>query len=216
MNHDNCLPRSELQIPFEARPNEVPALRRIIRQHLGHWGLIGMVEPAQLCVSELATNVIKHVGFGVSATLAVSMAGTNLRLEVQDPFANQLPMAVQSDDHAEDGRGLTLIDAVSERWGVRLISEGKAIWCELVTTLTTPHGHISDRRVSRADELLTAYGKQVCCPGSPGVPPVVEGGDGAVGLIADLLHWVAAHGLDPDSILDQAQSCFKAASGQLS
>ncbi|MET9447281.1 ATP-binding protein [Streptomyces cinerochromogenes] len=212
MNHDNCLPRSELQVPFAAEPREVPALRRIIRQHLAHWGLLGVVDAAQLCVSELATNVIKHVGVGVPATLVVSMEGTNLRLEVRDPSMEQLPRAVRTEGEEEDGRGLALVDAMSQKWGVCLRADGKATWCELATTLTSPHGHVPDHRVSRADKLLTSYGQQVCCTLGLSGSPVTRATEDAVRLIADLLHWVEAHGLDPEATLERARSCFESVS----
>ncbi|MFF9670200.1 ATP-binding protein [Streptomyces eurythermus] len=214
MNHDNCLPRSELRVPFAAEPREVPALRRIIRQHLAHWGLLGVAEAAQLCVSELATNVIRHVGVGVRATLVVSMEGTNLRLEVRDPSMDQLPTSVRTEGQEEGGRGLALVDAMSEKWGVSLRADGKATWCELATTLTSPHGHVPDHRVSRADKLLTTYGQQVCCSLDLSDSPLARAAEDAVRLIADLLHWVEAHGLDPETILDRVQACFDRASAR--
>ncbi|MFF4753116.1 ATP-binding protein [Streptomyces sp. NPDC002514] len=214
MNHDSCLPRSELQVSFIALPNEVPALRRILRQHLTHWGLLGVVEPAQLCVSELATNVIKHVGVGTQARLVVSMEGTNLRLEVQDPFLGKLPEQTSAEGEDEGGRGLALVDAISEKWGVRLTPRWKGTWCELATMLTSPHGHVSDHRVSRADELLTVYGKQICRSVMSDSPSVLQTAKEAVGLIADLLHWVQAHGLDPEDTLESAQVRFEEISAE--
>jgi hypothetical protein len=212
VNHDNCLPRSELEIPFEATPKEVPALRRITRMHLTHWGLPEVVYTAQLCVSELVTNVIEHVGVGVSATLAVSMSGTNLRLEVRDPSVDELPSLGRAGVEAEGGRGLALVDAMSERWGVCLTSTGKTTWCELPTALTSPHGHVPDERVSRADELLTVYGAQCRCSADCGGVGLVQAAEGAVSLIADLLHWIRAHGLDPEATLGKAQASFEAIS----
>ncbi|MFE9019117.1 ATP-binding protein [Streptomyces sp. NPDC007808] len=212
MDHDNCLPRPALEVPFDATPREVPALRRVMRQHLSHWGLLHVLDPAQLCVSELVTNVIRHVGTGVPASLAVSMKGTNLRLEVEDPFIDELPTLGRAETEAEGGRGLALIDAMSEEWGVRLTSAGKVTWCELATELTSPHGHVRDHRVSRADELLTSYGSQGSLSADSVGSAVSQAAEGAVNLIADVLHWVQAHGLDPEITLERAQICFDSAS----
>ncbi|MDX3383599.1 ATP-binding protein [Streptomyces niveiscabiei] len=212
MDHDNCLPRSELRIPFEATPREVPALRRILRQHLTHWGLLGVAEPALLCVSELVTNVIKHVGVGVSGLLAVSMSDTNLRLEVQDPSVDKLPaLPGRVEDESEGGRGLALIDMMCEKWGVRLTEAGKVTWCELATALTSPHGHVRDHHVSRADELLTSYSARTPRYVGTVETSVVRSAEEAVRIIADLLHWIRAHGLDPESTLEKAQECFEGA-----
>lgn len=213
MRHDNCLPRRDWEVSFAAEPREVPALRRIVRLHLTHWGLPGVIEPAQICVSELVSNVIKHVGPGAPTTLAVSMNGTNLRLEVRDPAVDDLPSIVRAPVDAEGGRGLAIIEAVAAEWGVCLTSAGKATWCELATPLVTPHGHVPDHRVQRADVLLGSYSTEVACFAGAGDSLVARATEGAVNLIADLLHWLRAHGLDPEVELDRAWTCYEAASG---
>jgi len=213
VNHDNCLPRKAWEIFFSAEPREVTALRRIIRSHLTRWGLPAVADAAQLCVSELITNVIKHVGVGTPTTLAVSMSGTNLRLEVRDPSMGALSASMPASPEAEDGRGLALVEAMAESWGVCLTAAGKVTWCEIATALTSPHGHVRDHRVARADVLLTAYGEQVARCTDDGEPSLGQSAESAVGLIADLLHWIQAHGLDPDAELDRAHARFETMSG---
>ncbi|WAZ22015.1 ATP-binding protein [Streptomyces cinnabarinus] len=212
MNHDNCVPRKGWEVPFQAAPREVPALRRIMRLHLTYWGLLGVLEDAQLCVTELATNVVKHVGLGAPAVLAVCMNGTKLHLEVQDPHADAVPTLDCAGTHDERGRGLALVDAMSERWGVRRTSAGKATWCELATTLTSPNGHVQDQRVSRADGLLSSYDAHVARFTGAGVAPLDQAAKGAASLIVDLLCWTQAHGLDPELLLEEAQESFEVAS----
>jgi anti-sigma regulatory factor (Ser/Thr protein kinase) len=212
MTHDNCLTRTEWDVSFAAEPREVPALRRIMRLHLLHWGLPNVIETAQLCVTELVSNVIKHVGVGAPTTLAVSMNGTNLRLEVRDPVADELPTVVPFAAEAEGGRGLAIIDTVAENWGVCLTSSGKTTWCELATALTSPHGHVRDHRVQRADALLVSYSAEVARFTGAGDSLVSQATEGAVNLIADLLHWLEAHGLDPEAELDRALASFEAVS----
>jgi signal transduction histidine kinase len=73
----------------------------------------------QLCVSELLTNVIRHVGEGTPVTVRVSCGGGRTRLEVTDPDPRALPVlcaTATADD--ESGRGLALLDALTLRWGV--------------------------------------------------------------------------------------------------
>lgn len=211
VDHDNCLPRRNWEIPFQAEPREVPALRRVMRLHLAHWGLPAVVEAAQLCVSELVTNVIKHVGLGSPATLAVSMNGTNLRLEVRDLAAAVLPEVVPAKTDDEGGRGLALVAALAEKWGVCLTSTGKTTWCELATALETSHGHVQDHRVVRAESVLVAYGAETARTTGTGDTDIAQEAQGAVNLIADLLHWMQAHGLDYKAELERARSCFEAA-----
>jgi anti-sigma regulatory factor (Ser/Thr protein kinase) len=204
--------RKSWELPFLAQPEEVAGLRRIMRLHLNHWGLPGAVEVAQLCVSELVANVITHVGAGTPTTLAVSMKGTHLRLEVQDPDARALPTVLSALPDEEAGRGLSLVDTVADRWGVILNASGKTTWVELATELSAANGHVSDPRVSKAEAVLVLYGdgeglrKQGASPLSLAVAREVS-----VNLIADLLHWLRARGCDPDEALDRAQTHFEAA-----
>ena len=210
MIQEVCMSRKPWDLAFTAVPEEVAALRRIVRLHLGIWGLHDVTDGAQLCVSELVSNVITHVGHGTPATLAVSMNGTRLRIEVHDPDTRALPTLVDAISDSEGGRGMVLVDAVADRWGVLLHPDRKVTWCELETGLTSPNGHVGTVGVMRAEVLLGLYA-------TAGLPR--ESGSGRLGrtmaeeamidVIADVLHWLRAHGCDPEEILDRAQTHFE-------
>ncbi|MFM9700809.1 ATP-binding protein [Streptomyces europaeiscabiei] len=206
--------RMPWNLPFVAEPQEVAALRRIMRLHLGLWGLHEVVETAQLCVSELVSNVINHVGTGTPTTLAVSMNETRLRIEVHDPDTRALPTVLNladGDAGAESGRGMALVNAVAVRWGVQTHADWKVTWCELATGLTSSSGHTGSEPVARAEAILGLYGTtrlpRAARP-SALIRAVAE--ESVSALIADLLHWVRAHGRDADDVLDRAQSRFEA------
>ncbi|QFQ97682.1 ATP-binding protein [Streptomyces phaeolivaceus] len=207
----DCMARKAWDLQFLAEPEEVAALRRIVRLHLGLWGLHHVVDEAQLCVSELVSNVITHVGHGTPATLAVSMHGTYLRIEVYDPDTRALPTLTAADSDSEGGRGMALVDAVTDRWGVQLLADRKMTWCELPTTLTSLNSHRGGPRVTRASEVLDFYG-QVKQPSTSnsGRLSATMAEEAAIIVIADLLHWLRAHGRDPDDALDRAQMHFEA------
>ncbi|MFC7349163.1 MULTISPECIES: ATP-binding protein [Streptomyces] len=95
-------------------------LRNAVRIRLDLWGLADIAPEAQLCASELAANVIKHVGPGTRARLAVSMNGGRLRIEVSDPDTRGVPVLTTRANGEEHGRGLVLVDALADRWGCRL------------------------------------------------------------------------------------------------
>jgi anti-sigma regulatory factor (Ser/Thr protein kinase) len=203
--------RKRWELPFMAEPEEVAGLRRIMRLHLNHWGLLGPIEAAQLCVSELVANVIRHVGAGTPTTLAVSMKGTYLRLEVQDPDARALPTLLSALPDEVVGRGLALVDAVADRWGVIPTASGKTTWVELATELSAANGHVSDPRVSKAEAVLALYGDvEATRKGGTSPLSLAVAEDASVDLIADLLHWLCAHGCDPDQAMDRAQDHFEA------
>ncbi|MEU5096154.1 ATP-binding protein [Streptomyces sp. NPDC020996] len=210
MDQEACVTREPWDLCFTAEPTEVAALRRAMRLHLGIWGLHEITDEAQLCVSELASNVITHVGPGTPATLAVSMSGVHLRIEVHDPDTRALPTLLNANADSEGGRGMALVDALADRWGVQLRPDGKATWCELATGLTSPNGHVAGPGVQRAEALLEFYAgaKPPFRPG-PGRLGRAVAEESVITVITDFLHWLRAHGCDPDEVLDRAQTHFE-------
>ncbi|MFD5480846.1 ATP-binding protein [Streptomyces hawaiiensis] len=206
------MPRKPWDIAFTAEPAEVAALRRIMRLHLDVWGLQDLADEAQLCVSELVSNVITHVGPGTPATLAVSMQGTHLRIEVHDPDPRALPTLRDAGTDSEEGRGMTLVDAVADRWGVLLNPDRKVTWCELTTKLPAPDGHVDAPSVIRAEALLHHYAAAAKPRHGAGrsrlTSAVAE--ESVIAAITDFLHWFRAHGRDVDEMLDRAQMRFAA------
>lgn len=184
--------RAPWGMSFLAEPREVSGLRKALRVRLALWGLPDLVEAAQTCVTELTSNVITHVGIGTPATLAVSMEGTYLRIEMRDPDARALPTLLDSGCDAESGRGMALIDAVTDhRWGVILRGDSKVVWCELAMGLASGSGHESG-------------------PPTAGRLDVAEAEKVAIDLIGDLLHWLRARGCDPSEAWDRAHARFRA------
>ncbi|MFJ9018404.1 ATP-binding protein [Streptomyces sp. NPDC102259] len=191
-------------LPFEAEPAEVRLLRRAAARQLSRWGAPVAVDEAELLVTELATNVVKHVGEGSSATLILEWRGERLRLEVHDK-SRTMPSPSMADCDAECGRGLHLLAALAVDWGTVLTAAGKAVWCEISVSSDQ-----ACRRIERAVQVLEGYQGP-----SRGAPLLGTGRDigleeSAVELIADLLHWSAARGHDPDDILDRAQMNYEA------
>ncbi|WP_406477356.1 ATP-binding protein [Streptomyces sp. NBC_01615] len=206
-----CMSRRPWDLAFTAEPEEVAALRRVLRLHLGLWGLHETIDSAQLCVSELVSNVIAHVGLGTPTTLAVSMSGTHLRIEVHDPDARALPTLLEAGADSEGGRGMAIVDAICDRWGVQLHADRKVTWCELATGLPSPNGHSGGSRVTRAEAMLGLYGAaQLPSTASPSMLSAAVAEVAAIDVIADLLHWLRAHGCDTDDALDRAQLHFEA------
>ncbi|MFE9489313.1 MULTISPECIES: ATP-binding protein [unclassified Streptomyces] len=191
-------------LPFEAEPAVVRDLRRAVRGQLVEWCLPTFTEEAELAVSELAANVIKHVGRGSAATLVMEAAGGRLRIELHDK-SYRVPVVGPAACDDECGRGLHLLAGLAADWGTLLTATGKAVWCELSAGLD-----IHCQRVRRAEAALSKYRRDV---GAPSLlrsrsAQILE--ESATDLIADLLHWVAARGGDPDGLLDRAQMHFEA------
>ncbi|MEU9435735.1 ATP-binding protein [Streptomyces sp. NPDC048252] len=197
-------PRLRCVLPFEAAPAEVRLLRRAAVEQLSRWGTPVAVDEAELLVTELATNVVKHVGEGASATLILEWRGERLRFELHDK-SRAVPSPGTADCDAECGRGLHLLAALAVDWGTVLTAVGKAVWCEISISAGQ-----ACRRIERAVEVLEGYQGPSRGAPLPGSGRGIGLEESAIELIADLLHWTAARGLDPDDILDRAQMHYEA------
>lgn len=202
--------RRSWDMAFTAHPEEVARLRRAVRIHLTAWGLDDQVDTAQLCVSELASNIVTHVGVGTPASLALSTDGQRLRVEVHDPDTRALPTLVDAEIDAEGGRGMALVAALADRWGVQVYDDHKVTWCEFVVRTAEPAAPGGEPSVERADALLDVYAtlKPPACSydrESGRVRRRVEE-ESVIDMVTDLLHRLRAHGGDVDRVLDCAQS----------
>lgn len=201
--YDSFEPRLRCVMPFEAAPAELSLLRQRIRCTLDHWGASAVAEETELAVTELATNVIKHVGEGAAATLVLEPRYDRLRVELHDK-SYTVPTRSSGNCDAECGRGLHLLSAMSLEWGTLLTASGKAVWCEISLA---PARHCM--RVQRAAALLDEY-RRVVGASSSTVPTRAVLEESATDAITDLLHWLAAQGGDPDEALDRAQIRYEA------
>ncbi|MEU6544710.1 ATP-binding protein [Streptomyces sp. NPDC046859] len=112
-------------------PRGARLARLLATQQLLAWGL--PLDPAQLIVAELANNAATHGRVpGRNFQLLLYVVGGTLRIEVTDTRGDQLPRRRPTDPVAESGRGLTLVAALADRWGVaRGLPPRKTVWAEL-------------------------------------------------------------------------------------
>jgi signal transduction histidine kinase len=102
-------------------PVQVGHAREEARQALSRWGLGEHADLAELIVSELATNAMRH-GDGV-AHVRVSYARGELRVEVHDDAAGR-PVRQHPTAEDESGRGLALIDGlIGLHGGTRAVAD---------------------------------------------------------------------------------------------
>ncbi|MFI7316202.1 ATP-binding protein [Streptomyces venezuelae] len=201
--HEEGAHRLRRVLPFEATPKEVPLLRLEVKRNLDQWGALSIFDEPGLVATELATNVIKHVGEGAPATLVIEPRGDRLRVEVHDG-SRAVPTLSAVCGEAECGRGLHLLASLSEEWGTLVTAAGKAVWCELSLE---PARHCM--RVRRAALTLDEY-RRVAGASSPVPQSVAVLEETVTDVIADLLHWLVAQGGDPDETVGRAQMHFEA------
>ncbi|AUG76510.1 hypothetical protein CFP65_1624 [Kitasatospora sp. MMS16-BH015] len=113
-------------------PADLPAVREVrhrLRAALVRWGVPQLADTAELLASELVTNALLHTGRGAVFD-AVLTGEARLRVEVQDGAA-RLPGRRAVGEFATSGRGLLLVEALADDWGVQLRGDGKVTWFEL-------------------------------------------------------------------------------------
>lgn len=102
--------------------------RALVRDALDDWGLPAIIDDAVLVVTELVTNAVTHGGSAFR--LQLSRTSGAFRIEVVDEGAGT-PEPQPQDFEAEGGRGLMLVDAMSNSWGVENVPRGKLVWAEI-------------------------------------------------------------------------------------
>lgn len=104
--------------------------RALIKQMAAALDCIPSLELAQLLISELVTNSVRHTRGGRPPVLRLRRGREHLWIEVEDRDL-RLPRLRRSDSDDEGGRGLVLVDALSQRWGTRPLADGKTVWAQL-------------------------------------------------------------------------------------
>jgi hypothetical protein len=123
----------------------VRSARDLTTRALLDWGCPQPIAPATLIVSELVNNAILHAR--TDLTVSVARWGELVRLAVHDATP-ELP--VRRDEPTQvTGRGMLLVAALSQSWGVLPASGGgKVVWAVLQAP---PEGR-SDQHLRLVDD----------------------------------------------------------------
>lgn len=122
---------TEGEVRLPSRPESAATARRLTScVVLRQWALSPQTaEYAVLLVSELVGNAVRHTGARVFGLRMVRRRGW-IRVEVRDP-SRGLPCLMPVREMDVSGRGLFLVDKLSDRWGVDLLPRGKTTWFEM-------------------------------------------------------------------------------------
>ncbi|MER6952574.1 ATP-binding protein [Streptomyces sp. NPDC000618] len=122
----------EFRQHLNATPEIVGPVRRIVVERMQCWGWDEFISPATLCVTEMLTNVHRHVESDV-CLLVLRCSPSRLRIVVRD-CSPLLPVVDEPDDLAESGRGLLLLCSQADAWGAAPRHDGKDVWVEFLRT----------------------------------------------------------------------------------
>lgn len=121
-----------IETTLPGRPEAATRARRVVRS------LEGVVPPerlddVELLASELVGNSVRHAlcdDPNGEIDLKIMASPETVRLEVVDSGPGFEPRAGRPSDLSPNGRGLFLVETLSERWGVKR-NHATTVWCEL-------------------------------------------------------------------------------------
>jgi len=139
VNQETAAPEAQLEHAFRnfsVRLSPTPRGARLARllatEQLRSWDL--PLDPARQIVAELAANAVTHGRVpGRDFRLTMYVIGGTLRIEMTDTCGDRPPCPQPLSDDAESGRGLTLVEALADRWGWEPgLRPRKTVWAEVV------------------------------------------------------------------------------------
>ncbi|MFJ2258642.1 ATP-binding protein [Streptomyces sp. NPDC087844] len=128
----------EFTMRFTSTPRGARLARRLVSHRLDDWGhpyTTPVNETLTLITAELTANAVRHGHVpGRDFHLRLALAEGIVRIEVTDTLAEKQPPAdpPATDSLSESGRGLLLVTALADNWGVspRRAAPGKTVWAE--------------------------------------------------------------------------------------
>ncbi|MFR9757166.1 ATP-binding protein [Streptomyces sp. TR06-5] len=156
-------PGRHCAVEFQALPSRIGQVRRIASAQLRYWHLDPLIDRVALGLSELLANVHQHAGPDKHCTVEMVFLRDRLTVSVCDHDPH-LPDLRCQDALATHGRGLALVAALSDSWGIREQTDGsgKIVWF----TLPAPFTHAPTPAAGGATEQ-----RETAVPGTePAVP----------------------------------------------
>ncbi|WP_327426217.1 ATP-binding protein [Streptomyces sp. NBC_01236] len=126
-----------LRTTVPAHPSRAAGVRAMLAEHLTQLGLSpDHLDNAVLAADELFVNAVKYGSPDPGGTITVTVEYTEreLRVTVADR-SPALPRLRTADGAEESGRGLAIVAALSDDWGIALAgpgSAGKKVWFALM------------------------------------------------------------------------------------
>jgi anti-sigma regulatory factor (Ser/Thr protein kinase) len=115
------------RLEIAAEPAAAAAVRRWLRDLLSDW-VADSLQTVQLLTCELVTNAILHTDDMIEISVDRTEAGVTVEVIDRNPAK---PIVKEYGSDAVTGRGLRLVDALSDQWGVRGDERRKSVWFEL-------------------------------------------------------------------------------------
>ena len=126
MSDSTAVLRARIDLPTTT--GSVPVARHLVAQLLAAWSAKARHEESMLLLSELVTNVVRHVTPATTFTIELILSTLKLRVAVVD--GSQAPPVLR-ERGPTGGHGMWLVSALADRWGSDHETGGKQVWFEL-------------------------------------------------------------------------------------
>ena len=122
-------PPTCVRTSLEPSLTSVGAARRFVRDVLVTRQVAsGVVDVVELLTSEVVTNALLHAL--AAEELVVQLSAACVRIEISDSSA-EWPVRQTVGVDAISGRGIAIVDALAQSWGVDPATTGKRVWFEV-------------------------------------------------------------------------------------
>lgn len=118
----------DLQLRLPSAASSAGTARHAVRDLLAERGLD--TDVAQLLVTELVANSARHAGRG-QLDVRATLHGDLVHIEVDDDFQLLPGELLEPHWEQEPGRGLLMVEVLSDRWGAEALPTGRRVWFEL-------------------------------------------------------------------------------------
>ncbi|MEE4594457.1 ATP-binding protein [Streptomyces sp. DSM 41524] len=112
-------------------PESAAIARKLVRTALAAWYLEDLVEDAETVITELVSNAVDHARLESIRVVVTRPTEKLVRFGVVDRSRNVPYMRTDSNGDNTRGRGLLLVDALTDRWGTDRYRWGKQVWGEM-------------------------------------------------------------------------------------
>jgi hypothetical protein len=118
------------RLPFDRSVDSPAAARRAVRNACAAWALDHVAADAELIMSELVTNAIRHTNGAGEAAISLRRPYVVLAVKDEDPRPPITSTAPFSENQLPNGRGLGLVELLGSSWGHRVHHQGnaKVVW----------------------------------------------------------------------------------------
>jgi anti-sigma regulatory factor (Ser/Thr protein kinase) len=161
-------------VEFQAMPSRIAQVRRIVSAQLRYWRLDPLIDRAALGVTELLANVHRHAGPDKRCTVEISLQPARLTVSVRDrdPHLPTLREGGTAGTLTTSGRGLALVAAVSDSWGMEGHDDGsgKTVWFAL--PLPVPGADGQAEAAAAGTAVVTGAGPAATSPVAEPVSPL--------------------------------------------